>query len=76
VSFAVRCLVRAARAFAGQGDVRMELLARGTLIALVGLLAAYVFISEEYSKQLWLLLGLAPALLALARRSDAPSPRA
>jgi O-antigen ligase len=57
---------RAARIFDRRGDLRMELLARGILVALVGLLAADVFISEEFSKQLWLLLGLCPALLAIA----------
>jgi hypothetical protein len=39
--------------------------------ALVGLLAADFFISDQFSKQLWLLLALGPALLALARRKEA-----
>jgi hypothetical protein len=32
------------------------------------MLTAFVFLSGEYEKQLWLLLGLAVALHALARR--------
>jgi hypothetical protein len=34
---------------------------------LVGLLAADFFGSRQYSKQLWLLLSLCPALLAISR---------
>jgi len=34
----------------------------------LGMLAAFVFLSGEYEKQLWLLLALGPALLGLARR--------
>ena len=41
----------------------MELFARGMIVALVGILAADFFISEQFGKQLWLLLGLGPALL-------------
>jgi O-antigen ligase len=65
---AVLCGLRAARRFAARGDPRMELLARGLVVALLGMLAADFFISEEFSKQLWLLLGLGPAMLALATR--------
>lgn len=61
-------LLRAAWAFAAAGDAPMEILARGLLIAMVGLLVADFFSSELYSKQLWLLLALGPALLAIADR--------
>jgi hypothetical protein len=37
------------------------------VIATIGLLATQFFASEQYSKQLWLLLAMGPALLALAR---------
>ena len=47
----------------------MEKLARGWLIAMAGVLTADVFLSAEYSKQLWLLLALGPALLSVARGS-------
>jgi hypothetical protein len=41
------------------------------------MLAADFFASEQYSKQLWLLLAMGPALLALAQRAPDPShPRA
>jgi O-antigen ligase len=66
VSFALACAFRAARRFMQAGDLDMELLTRGLILAVIGLLAADFFISAQYSKQLWLLLGLGPALLAIA----------
>ena len=44
----------------------MEILARANLVALIGLLAALFFSSDQYKKQLWLLLAMAPTLLAIA----------
>jgi hypothetical protein len=38
-------------------------------LALAGMLAADFFVSEQYSKQLWLLLALGPSLLAIAHHS-------
>jgi O-antigen ligase len=67
---ALACALAAARQFARDADLRMELLARCLAIALVGLLAADFFISDQFSKQLWLLLALGPALLAMARRES------
>ena len=49
------------------GDLDMELLTRGLLLAMIGLLSADFFISGQYSKQLWLLLGMGPAMLAIAK---------
>jgi hypothetical protein len=46
----------------------MEMLARAWLIGMAGMLAADAFLSAELDKQLWLLLAVGPALLALARR--------
>jgi putative inorganic carbon (HCO3(-)) transporter len=66
IAFALACAWRAARRFMEAGDLDMELLTRGLILAVIGLLAADFFISAEYSKQLWLLLGLGPALLAIA----------
>lgn len=60
--------IGAARAFRARGDPSMELVARGVLTAQAGILAADFFISAQYNKQLWILLALGPALLALARR--------
>jgi F0F1-type ATP synthase assembly protein I len=47
----------------------MEIVARAMVVALVGILAADFFITEQYGKQLWILLGLGPALLGIARRT-------
>jgi hypothetical protein len=48
----------------------MEVISRAVFVGLVGILTADFFASEQFSKQLWLLLGLAPALLAIATRAD------
>jgi O-antigen ligase len=76
LGFSLTCAVKAIRAFKRGGDVQMEILSRALLVALVGLLAADFFGSRQFSKQLWLLLSLAPALLAIARAqleaSEAP----
>ena len=66
IGFALLCVLRAAREFARMDERGMELLARALLVALVGILTADFFISEQFSKQLWLLLGLGPALLGVA----------
>ena len=66
VLFAMLCMLRAARIFERRGERSMELVARALFIAVAGLLAADFFISEQYSKQLWLLLGLGPGLLGVA----------
>jgi O-antigen ligase len=61
---------RAIRALAREGDRRTEVLARGLTVGILGMLAAFVFISAQYEKQLWLLLGLAAALTTIARRRE------
>lgn len=73
--FSLFCMLRAARIFERLGEEGLELLARALLVALAGVLAADFFISETFSKQLWLLLGLGPALLGVAanvRRGSEP----
>jgi O-antigen ligase len=68
-----QCLIRAgqaARLFRDRGDLTMELVARGLFLALVSLFVADFFSSALYSKQLWLLLAIAPALVAVANRSE------
>jgi O-antigen ligase len=60
------CVLRAARTFRRQRAATMELLSRGLFIALVALLVADFFSSALYSKQLYLLLAMGPALLAMA----------
>lgn len=59
--------VAAARSFARQKDEQMELIARALFAGLCGMLAAGFFGSWLFSKQLWLLLAIGPALLALSR---------
>lgn len=66
IGFVLLCILRAARAFARMDEKGLELLARALLVALVGILTADFFISEQFSKQLWFLLGLGPALLGVA----------
>jgi O-antigen ligase len=68
-----QCLIRArhaARLFRDRGDLTMELVARGLFLALISLFVADFFSSALYSKQLWLLLAIAPALVAVANRSE------
>lgn len=62
--------LKAIREFERGGDVRMEILARAHLVALFGLLASLFFSSDEYKKQLWLLLAMAPALLAIGKSEN------
>lgn len=66
--FCVTSAIRAARFFSALGDRGSEALARAVAVGLIGTLVADFFISEEYSKPLWLLLGLGPAMLGIARR--------
>lgn len=68
VGAAVGAGIQAARRFARTGDADMELLSRAVVVALVALLAMDFFLSDQFSKQLWLLLALCPALLAIADR--------
>jgi putative inorganic carbon (HCO3(-)) transporter len=70
IGFSVLCAWRAANRFAQAEDLPMEALARGVVVASVGILAAGFFISAEASKQIWLLLALGPALLTIAATRD------
>jgi O-antigen ligase len=67
IGFSLLCILKAARIFERLGDETMELMSRALLVSLCGVLAADFFISEEFSKQLWLQLGLGPALLGIAK---------
>lgn len=69
------------------GEEDVEMLGRGFLIGFLGMLVAFIFISAQYEKQLWLFIGFAAALSGIvARRREAlseprelpraPSPRA
>jgi O-antigen ligase len=69
IAFSLRCAVKAARGFAHTGDGEMELLARGLVVAVIGILVADIFISAQFSNQLWILLALGPSLLGISGRS-------
>ncbi len=71
IVFAIGCTLQAARAFRIAGDQRMQLVALLLAVGMVGHLAADFFFSAQYSKQLWLLLGLGPAMLTIARAGGA-----
>ena len=59
---------RAARRFDDFGNAGMASMARATLVGVIAMLCAGFFISYATDARLWFLLGLGPALLALARR--------
>lgn len=63
--------LRAARSFERRGEEGLALIARAVAISLVSMLAADFFLAAEYSKLLWLLIGLGPALLGVARKIEA-----
>lgn len=71
IAFALSCLARAIRLARRIGDQEIDVLAVGTTLALVAMLVGSFFLSNEYSKQLWLLLALGPALLGVVRREAA-----
>lgn len=61
----------------GQSLGELEFQARGLLAGVSGLLAAYVFLSGEFEKPLWLLLALlasAPTVLRAAREAASGAP--
>jgi O-antigen ligase len=60
------CSLKAIRRFERDGNLMMEVLARAQLVATIGLLSSLFFSSDEYNKQLWLLMAMGPALLAIA----------
>jgi O-antigen ligase len=69
----LRLSLDAAKRFREAGNRRGEMLSRGVLLALIGMLTADFFASTQFSNQLWFLLALGPALVAIARDSAASS---
>jgi putative inorganic carbon (HCO3(-)) transporter len=57
----------ATRRFREGGDSQLAILSAAAVVSLAALLGSYYFLSEEYSKQLWLLLAFGPAMLGIAR---------
>lgn len=72
----LECARRAAVRFRRAGDEEMELISYGLLCGTLGFLVASFFLSEEYSKQLYLLLAMGPALQHVALRQRVPTPAA
>ena len=70
IGFSVGSAAVAAKRFRKCGDTAMELLSRCLVTAMCGMLVADFFISEQSSKQFWLVLGFGPAFLAIANRMD------
>lgn len=65
--FAGRSMYRATRVAERRGEVELEMIARALLLALVGFMVSDIFLSGQFSKQLWLVMALGPPALALAR---------
>jgi O-antigen ligase len=63
---ALRSAWRAERRFTAHGEHDLAAIARALLLATVGMLAALMFITDGDDLRLWLLFGLAPALLGMA----------
>ena len=68
--------VRAARAFDRAGEDGLSLIARAVAVGLISTFAADFFLSASLSKLLWLLIGLGPAMLAVATRLEAKASEA
>jgi O-antigen ligase len=65
--------IRAVRVLARSADPDAELIGRGLLVGAAGMLAAYVFFSAQYEKQLWLILGAVLSLSTVASARARPS---
>jgi O-antigen ligase len=77
LAFAAASLLKAARLFKRAGDGRMQVVAICLVVAMVGSLGVQMFQAQQQEKVIWLLLGLGPALLAIARnelREPSPEP--
>lgn len=68
LAFSIGSAVVAARNFAQSDDREMEIMTRALIAGLIGLLVTAFFSSDQFSKQLWLLLALGPSLLAISNR--------
>jgi O-antigen ligase len=68
--------VRAVGRFEARGERVAGMYGRAILIGTLGMLGAFTFLSAQYEKQLWLVLGLAAAFSSssFGRRSRAPRP--
>ncbi len=73
---AVIAAVRSVRALARSGQRELETISRGIVIGALAMFVAFLFISAQYEKQLWLMLGLLVALPSMVRRAVEPTPAA
>jgi O-antigen ligase len=71
IARSLQLALRAAHSFARGGDYELDMLSRGFLVGTVGMLIAYFFATNQYEKQLWLLLATGPVLLSVALRAHA-----
>jgi O-antigen ligase len=70
IFFCLRACWQAAQRFDANGQRPYADLARAALMAEIAMLSAQFFISDGDDFRLWVLLGLGPVLLSLARRSQ------
>lgn len=54
-----------------RGQELLELLGRGLFVGAAGMLTAFIFLSAEFEKELWLTMGLLLAFASIARQSVA-----
>ena len=67
IATCLAAVARAARLFERAGDTTLELVSRTLLAGTTGLLVADFFISGQYQRVLWILLGLCVGMLGVAR---------
>ena len=65
----------AAQRFEQLGDRAFAALSRAVLVATLSFLSAAFFLTDGFDSRLWLLLGMGPALLAIARQRARAAPR-
>jgi O-antigen ligase len=70
IAFGLGCSFAALTRFRQLGRRHLQGLTAAIAVSTVGLLVADFFASEQYARELWLLLGLGPALLAIAKRME------
>jgi O-antigen ligase len=69
IARSLQLALRAAHVFARGGDDELDMLSRGFLIGTAAMIVAYFFATNQYEKQLWLLLAAGPTLLSVALRA-------
>jgi hypothetical protein len=70
LGFPIVCALRAAGRFARQHDRELEILSRSVAVAIVAFLVSNFFQPGVFNKLLWVLFGLGPTLLAIARSQN------